>query len=686
MTRLGTLGTGAALTAAGGYSLAPIVPAASLLPTLVVAVVVPTALVAAFQARYAGLLSAVALWPVLGTATAFAIGVPGGLLTDALDAPRTLLTGSLPITATSGLVLWLFSVVWWAAYWTARAAGQALGLLPPTLLLAAGSAASVSAPGDRAPLAVVFTALAALLLALRTSGGHLVRVAGAIVIGVLAVPIAGLLPARAHPVDPRDAVRAPQHTRQLLSPLAEADLWAAGPAEPLFRVRSAEAPPLRLTILDGYDGQEWTSSATYTAGGPTLPMPSSARGTHQVTTDIELENLNTPWLPAPDRPVTLTGVPAFVDRADGLLAAPAGRPSRGLRYRVVSWVPELSERSAGQATPATGPGYAPYLAVPRDLPAAIARAAEQIAGQAESPYRQLLLLQNALHDGYKYQARATPGRTAGHLAFFYQISRVGTADQFAATFAMMARHLGFPTRLAIGFGGRHPTGDGWSQVLSTDVTVWPEVALRGLGWVPFYPVPAAGGGPAGAGAEPVSRAMLDHRLSAARPTPAPVRVAPAAARPASAHSSGRRLWPYALLCLVLPAVAYPVCVPLARLVAGRRARSGPPAAQIAAAWRMSVTELLRLGHPGLAALTPDETAAYAGTRLGTGAGRTMAGLATTLADTVYSPRSPGRADAEQAWIAARKVSADVGTAIGHRGRVRRALEFPPSARPWRDRT
>lgn len=682
---------GAALTATGGSALSPVVPVGALFPTLAVAVVVPTVLVVAFRSRRLALLGAMCCWPVLGVCTALAVGGRGDLLTAALDAPRTLLTGSLPIEVTPGLVLWLFSVFWWAAYWTARADGQAIALLPPTLLLAAATAAAVPAAHTRALqvwVATAFTVLAALLLGLRSpgghlvrvadgTGGHLVRVAGALTIGLVAVPIAGLLPIRAHPLDPRDAVTAPRQSRQLLSPLAEADRWAAGPAEPLFRIRSAETLPLRLTILDGYDGQEWTSSAVYTAAGPELSLPASGQRTHRVTTDVELQSLNTPWLPAPDRPIALTGVPAVVERADGLLAAPAGQPSNGLHYRVVSEVPQLSQSSASQAGPATGAGFAPYRTVPHDVPPTLLRSAEEITAQAESPYRQLLLLQNSLRDGHHYQASATPGRTVGHLVFFYQKSKVGTADQFAATFAIMARHLGFPTRLAIGFA---PTGrpgpDGWSQVVSTDVMVWPEVALRGLGWVPFYPVPAPGGAQESGVAEPRTRAALDQVLLAKashKPTPTNA-VTPPRDR-VTPHRSRWGFWPYVLVCPVL-LLAYPVGVSLVRFVGRRRMRSRPPEAQISTAWQVSVTELSRLGHPRLASLTPDETAAYARTRLGEEAGRTMATLAGTLADTVYSPRSPNRTDAEAAWTAAGRLRADVGTAIGRRGRIRRAMELP----------
>lgn len=689
----------AALTAAGACAFAPVIPHRALGLTVAAAVVVPTIAVAAF--RRGGLLACLAAWPILGLATSLAAGVPGhGLATDALDAPRTLLTGALPVTATQGLLFWLFSVVWWAAYWTARAtastAARALILLAPTLLLAAGTGASVSVSGPATGLATVFAVLA--VLALRPASdsigkGDATRLTFAVVAAVAAAQVTVWVPARARPADPRTAVARPLRTRQMLSPLAQADVWAAGPARPMFRVRSGAAVPLRLTVLDEYDGVEWTSDATYIASGPKLPVAPAVSGNRPDAADINLQHLDTAWLPAPDRPVELSGVPAAADPTDGVLAAPAGRATAGLSYRVISAIPELSRAAAVRATPAAGNSYLPYLRVPGSFPAAMAHDAERITAQAASPYQELLLLQNALRSGYRYDPRATPGRTVGHLAFFYLTSRVGTADQFAATFALMARHLGFPTRLAIGFTAGHPAGGGWSEVYSTDVTVWPEVALRGLGWVPFYPVPAPGHAGRSGIAEPTSRAAMDHELSprqqavhppGAHPRPTPVRRVAAP----SPHAGSPWLWIAAAAGLAL--LAYPLLLWGTGWWVRRRDRSGPPERQITTAWLLSRRELARLDPPGtgardarepaglagLAALTAEETVQYTCQRLGPQAGETLGELAELVSASVYSARPAHAGDAAAAWSAQRRLHAEVGVAIGRRGRLRRSLQIP----------
>jgi hypothetical protein len=450
-------------------------------------------------------------------------------------------------------------------------------------------------------------------------------------------------------------------------------------------------------VLDRYDGVEWTSDDTYVPSGPKLPGAPAAAGSRRYAANIDLQNLDTAWLPAPDRPVELSGAQAAVSPPDGVLAAPAGRRSAGLSYRVISAVAGLSAAAAARAAPAAGSAYAPYLRVPRSFPAAMTRAAQRITAQAASPYQQLLLLQNSLRSGYRYDPRATPGRTVGHLGFFYLSSRAGTADQFAATFALMARQLGFPARLAIGFTAGRPAGGGWSEVYSTDVAVWPEVALQGLGWVPFYPVPAPGRGVQSGVAEPSSRAAIDHAL-----TPGHRAVHPSQAHPqrtATRRTAARRMpvssrrtgspWPWIAAALLLALAA---CSPLLLWCAGwwarRRERSGPPQRQITAAWRLSRRELARLDRPradipgvtsrvaSLTAMTAEETVQYAHERLGPRPGETLRELAELMSSAAFSPRRVHAGDAAAAWSSQRRLHADVGTRIGRRGRLRRSLELP----------
>jgi hypothetical protein len=55
----------------------------------------------------------------------------------------------------------------------------------------------------------------------------------------------------------------------------------------------------------------------------------------------------------------------------------------------------------------------------------------------------------------------------------------------AASFAVLARLLGLPTRIVVGFRADAAGG----TVRAADALAWPEVLFEGIGWVPFNPLP-----------------------------------------------------------------------------------------------------------------------------------------------------------------------------------------------------
>src|SRR6185312_7564147 len=77
------------------------------------------------------------------------------------------------------------------------------------------------------------------------------------------------------------------------------------------------------------------------------------------------------------------------------------------------------------------------------------------------------------------------------LLHFLTTSRRGTSEQFATAYAVLARSIGIPTRVVVGF-----RDDGSGTVHDRDVLAWPEIAVTDLGWVPLDPT---GGARTGAG-------------------------------------------------------------------------------------------------------------------------------------------------------------------------------------------
>ena len=70
--------------------------------------------------------------------------------------------------------------------------------------------------------------------------------------------------------------------------------------------------------------------------------------------------------------------------------------------------------------------------------------------------------------------------------------RKGYCEQFSGTFATMARSLGLPTRVVVGFTEGQLRSDGLYHITGSDAHAWDEVCFDGYGWVLFDPTPGRG--------------------------------------------------------------------------------------------------------------------------------------------------------------------------------------------------
>jgi transglutaminase-like putative cysteine protease len=85
------------------------------------------------------------------------------------------------------------------------------------------------------------------------------------------------------------------------------------------------------------------------------------------------------------------------------------------------------------------------------------------------------------------------------LLSFLTNNRRGDCEQFAPAFAVLAKLLGIPARVAIGYtGGTLGPHNTW-QVTTADAHAWPELYFPGAGWTRFEPTPAGSEGEAGQG-------------------------------------------------------------------------------------------------------------------------------------------------------------------------------------------
>ena len=148
-----------------------------------------------------------------------------------------------------------------------------------------------------------------------------------------------------------------------------------------------------------------------------------------------------------------------------------------------------------------GAGAAPqdlvdaYTKLPADFPQALRDRADAVGGTG-SPYEQATRLQKYFREsgGFQYDTSAPVGTGAndGSQDVLVQFLRVkkGYCVHFASAMAVMARALGIPARVAVGFLPGTQTSPGNYTVNLRDAHAWPELYFAGVGWVRFEPTPA----------------------------------------------------------------------------------------------------------------------------------------------------------------------------------------------------
>src|SRR5439155_8920763 len=94
---------------------------------------------------------------------------------------------------------------------------------------------------------------------------------------------------------------------------------------------------------------------------------------------------------------------------------------------------------------------------------------------------------------FTYSLDVPQGQSSSAIDEFLE-SKSGYCEQFAGTFAAMARAVGLPARVAVGFtpGDADPDTPGLYHVRGEHAHAWPEVFIAGQGWVLFEPTPTRG--------------------------------------------------------------------------------------------------------------------------------------------------------------------------------------------------
>jgi transglutaminase-like putative cysteine protease len=476
----------------------------------------------------------------------------------------------------------------------------------------------------------------------------------------------------------------------------------------LFTVRAAQPEYWRIAALDQYTGAgggQWTLSAEGD-GSVQVGLP-SAPPAGTLVQHFDIGRLGERWLPAAYKPVAIDLDDTLVVRSSDTIVADAGEVSH-LRYRVASELPPAAgtQFDAQQLAAMTEPlpsGLEKFTRVGVTAEIAEIKArAEQIVGDAGAvtPYEQAKALRDYFRDsGFVYDTNVDNLDNGSAILQFLQ-SKHGFCVQFASAYAVMARTLGIPARVAVGFTPGKRDAHGTYHVSSNDAHAWPEIYLNGEGWTHLFdPTPARSGqAPGGSAlpgdpdvAAPVTAAPPTTAAPSAQPPSGTDRVAPPAGgtTPVSptvppsvvTPSSDRGLGPWLVVVVVLALVALSVFAYVAAVLVVKRCRRArrhdrsDPSRAVEGAWQEALDRLREASFSTDPAQTPIEVAGTVRVGDGTRATRPLHDLARAYSAARYGDAVTGPTDARDAWHSLDELEVALDEGVRWSRRWRRRLDL-----------
>ena len=439
------------------------------------------------------------------------------------------------------------------------------------------------------------------------------------------------------------------------------------PNQPLVQVAVTSGVPqqpayLRIAVLTKFNGTEWStgdrSIPTDHTSEQAIDLPAGVQVGDATSYRITaLPSFKSSWLPTFDvtTRISAAGDWRFDTDTYDFIAADPSLTTAGLTYADTA-APLAPSKQALERAPSGAAGVpSTYTELPTGFPTQVTQLAESLTADQPTPFQQAVALQNwfAKSGGFRYSLERSGGDSSDDLLHFVTDNKVGYCQQFATAMAAMARAIGIPARVAVGFLHSTPTPDGSYVFRGQDMHAWPELWFQGVGWVRFEPTPGVGASlpaytqgvrlaGAGAGIDPgdtPTKAPPGEKGpgihgkkpdQGARPATTPVR------QPVS-HPD-RRSWAWAWVCLGILVAAALLASPW---WLRRRRRLRRLAGGVEDAWAELRDTASDLGLPWAEGASPREQGSRLGRYVGTGEAYEALGRIVLAVERTRYARTPG---------------------------------------------
>lgn len=281
---------------------------------------------------------------------------------------------------------------------------------------------------------------------------------------------------------------------------------ARGPDRPVALVRTDDPQPayLRIAVLNRFGDNEWS------AGDRSVPASQQADG------DMPALQGVSPWLDRVEHQYAVSLSPGFESKwlptqqhisrieAEGdwrydratmdFISGDRDLDAGGMDYTFTAVQVGFRAESLRIAAPGISAVASSFRELPADIDGVVEDLAKEVTANGRTAFEKAVELQRWFRStgGFTYTTDVSLGSSPGDLVTFLSEGpggRRGFCQQFAAAMAVMARELGIPARVAVGFLAPERVGPGEWEYSTHDLHAWPELYFNGAGWVRFEPTP-----------------------------------------------------------------------------------------------------------------------------------------------------------------------------------------------------
>ncbi len=253
----------------------------------------------------------------------------------------------------------------------------------------------------------------------------------------------------------------------------------------------SEIQPLhwRLISYDLYNGSGWARSAEREES-----VPAFAPLQHPQLIATSLVSQTVYWTLDQSAARAVLGLPTQFNEPiqaqwRGIDDFVAARGEGGAVYQTTSLSSRATPAQLRSAQLADTPAVIlqRYAVLGEETPQRLIELGQEIVAGIETPYDQAAAIERFLRQ-YSYNLEIKPApRGVDPVEYFLFESQEGYCDYYASAMALLARSVGLPARLGVGYLAQPADEQGVQTVSQLNAHSWAEIYLGAYGWIEFEP-------------------------------------------------------------------------------------------------------------------------------------------------------------------------------------------------------